>query len=179
MNVQNIAEAVVTLVVAAIGVAVPYVAKFLKSNKTAETLVSILPTFAKDAVVASQKLGVTQYIEGELKKSKAVTYVETALKDLGFKSTDATTIQNAVESAYADLTQDGTLATYTQKTSEEASAETDAEELAAAKKALADAQAKVASLEATTATTATVATATSEAATDQSAKQEVQYEAQK
>ncbi|MDC7952780.1 phage holin, LLH family [Liquorilactobacillus mali] len=150
MNTQNIAEIVVTLAVAVIGVAVPYVANFLKSNKTAETLVSILPTLAKDAVVALQKLGVTTYIEGELKKSKAVTYVETALKNLGFKSTDATTIQNAVESAYADLTQDGTLATYTQKTAEEASAETDAEKLEAAKKLLAEAQATVTELESKT-----------------------------
>ncbi|KRN31087.1 phage holin, LLH family [Liquorilactobacillus mali] len=153
MNIQNIAEAVVTLVVAVIGVAVPYVAKFLKSNKTAETLVSILPTLAKDAVVALQKLGVTTYIEGELKKSKAVTYVETALKNLGFKETDATTIQNAVESAYANLTQDGTLATYTQKTVEEANAETDAEKLASAKKALAEAQTTVTELESKTTTT--------------------------
>lgn len=153
MNTQNIAEAVVTLVVAVIGVAVPYVAKFLKSNKTAETLVSILPTLAEDAVVALQKLGVTTYIEGELKKSKAVTYVETALKSLGFKSTDATTIENAVESAYASLIQDGTLATYTQKTAAEESAETDAEKLAAAKTALATAQATVTELESKTETT--------------------------
>lgn len=153
MNTQNIAEAVVTLVVAVIGVAVPYIAKFLKSNKTAETLVSILPTLAKDAVVALQKLGVTTYIDGELKKSKAVKIVESALRNLGFKETDAVTIENAIESAYASLIKDGTLTQYVQKTEAQEvadeTAQTQAEkatELANAQKALADAQAKVAEL---------------------------------
>ncbi|MFT8826024.1 MULTISPECIES: phage holin, LLH family [Liquorilactobacillus] len=152
MNVQNIAEAVVTLVVAVIGVAVPYIAKFLKSNKTAETLVSILPTLAKDAVVALQKLGVTTYIEGELKKSKAVKIVESALQNLGFKETDAVTIENAIESAYASLIKDGTLTQYVQKTeaqevADEAAQQAEkATELANAQKELTEAQAKVAEL---------------------------------
>ncbi|MCP0886919.1 oxidoreductase [Ligilactobacillus sp. WILCCON 0076] len=151
MNTQNITEIIIALVVAIIGGTTPYVVKFIKSNKTAQTLVSVLPTLAKDAVIALQKLGVTTYIEGELKKSKAVTYVETALKKLGFKSTDAITIENAVESAYAELTKDGTLAQYTQKTEAEETAETKATQLATAKTALANAQAKVAELESATA----------------------------
>ena len=56
MNVQNVSEAIVAVVVAIIGVVTPYIAKFIKSNKTAQTLVDILPTLAKDAVVAMQKL---------------------------------------------------------------------------------------------------------------------------
>ncbi|WP_281829391.1 phage holin, LLH family [Lactobacillus amylolyticus] len=147
MNTQNIAEIVVSVVVAIIGILTPYLANFIKNNKTAQTLVDVLPTLAKDAVVAMQKLGVTTYLEGALKKSKAVAAVETALKSLGFKSTDATTIENAVESAYADLVKDGTLSTYTQKTEADVKAETEAEKLAAAKKALADAQATVTALE--------------------------------
>lgn len=35
MDVQNISEAVIAIVVAIIGVVTPYLAKFIKSNKTA------------------------------------------------------------------------------------------------------------------------------------------------
>ncbi|KRM08824.1 hypothetical protein FD16_GL002222 [Paucilactobacillus suebicus DSM 5007 = KCTC 3549] len=96
-----------------------------------------------------QKLGVTTYIEGEVKKSKAGKIVETALKNLGFTTIDETTITNAVESAYASLTADGTLATYTQATAEtetETEAEKKAAELKQAQADLATAQAKVTSL---------------------------------
>nr|WP_010622284.1 phage holin [Paucilactobacillus suebicus] len=133
------------IVVAIIGVVTPYLAKFIKSNKTAQTLVDILPTLAKDAVVAMQKLGVTTYIEGEVKKSKAGKIVEAALKNLGFTETDETTITNAIESAYASLTADGTLATYMQATAE-TEAEKKAAELKQAQADLATAQAKVTSL---------------------------------
>lgn len=135
--------------VAIIGVVTPYLAKFIKANKTAQTLVDILPTLAKDAVVAMQKLGVTTYIEGAVKKSKAVKIVEAALKKLGFTETDETTVTNAVESAYASLTTDGTLATYTQATAE-TEVEEKTDELKAAQAALAQVQASV-----TTDTTAT------------------------
>lgn len=149
MNVQNVSEAIVAIVVAIIGVVTPYLAKFIKSNKTAQTLVDILPTLAKDAVVAMQKLGVTTYIEGEVKKSKAGKIVEAALKNLGFTEIDETTTANAIESAFASLTADGTLATYTQATPETA-AETEAEkkatELKQAQADLTAAQAKVNSL---------------------------------
>ena len=155
MNTQNIAEIVVSVVVAIIGILTPYLANFIKNNKTAQTLVDVLPTLAKDAVVAMQKLGVTQYLEGELKKSKAVTTVESALESLGFKSTDVTTIENAVESAYASSVKDGTLSAYTQKTEADVKAETEAEKLAAAKKALADAQATVTALESASTTSST------------------------
>ncbi|MFT9033709.1 MAG: oxidoreductase [Leuconostoc mesenteroides] len=165
MNTQNIAEIVVSIAVVTIPVLGTYVARFIKSNKLAQTLVSVLPTLASDAVVAMQKLGVTTYIEGELKKSKAVKIVESALKSLGFKSTDATTIQNAIESAYASLIKDGTLTQYVQKTEAQEAADVVAQtqtekatELAIAQKALADAQAKVTAL--STNTTETTDTAT-------------------
>lgn len=155
MNVQNISEAVIAIVVAIIGVVTPYLAKFIKSNKTAQTLVDVLPPLAKDAVVAMQKLGVTTYIEGEVKKLKAVKVVEESLAKLGFTEADKTTIFNAVESAYASLTTDGTLAAYKQAT-----AETDVKEktddLKAAQSAVAAAQAALeqASAAASTATAA-------------------------
>lgn len=116
MNTQNISEAIVAIAVAVIGVVTPYLANFIKSNKTAQTLVDILPTLAKDAVVAMQKLGVTEAIEGEVKKSHAAQIVKQALTNLGFTNTDEATLQNAIEAAYAQLKADGTLATYPQAT---------------------------------------------------------------
>lgn len=118
MDVQNISEVVIAVMVAIIGAVTPYLAKFIKANQTAQTLVDILPTLAKDAVVAMQKLGVADYLEGEAKKSGAVKTVEGALKKLGFTKTDGTTIANAVESAYASLVADGTLEAYPQATAE-------------------------------------------------------------
>lgn len=153
MNVQNISEAVIAIVVAIIGVVTPYLAKFIKSNKTAETLVDILPALAKDAVVAMQKLGVTTYIEGEVKKLKAVKVVEESLAKLGFTEADETTIINAVESAYASLTTDGILATYKQAAAETGVKEKP-DELKAAQSAVAAAQAALAQASTATATAA-------------------------
>ncbi|MFT8392410.1 MAG: phage holin, LLH family [Liquorilactobacillus ghanensis] len=150
MNTQNIAEIVVAIVVAIIGAVTPYLAKFIKSNKTAQTLVEVLPSLAKDAVIAMQKLGVTQYLEGELKKSKAAALVKSALDKLGFKDADADAIENAIESAYAELVKDGTLTVYPQLTKEQADAQANAAKLAAAQKQLTDAQATVAKLSTTT-----------------------------
>ena len=71
------------------------------------------------------------------------------MKNLGFTEVDETMITNAIELAYASLTADGTLATYTQTTAETA-AETEAEvkaaELKQAQADLTAAQAKVTSL---------------------------------
>lgn len=139
MDVQNISDAVISIVVVIIGVVTPYLAKFVKSNKTAQTLVDVLPPLAKDAVVAMQKLGVETYIEGSVKKLKAVKIVEADLTKLGFTKTDETIIGNAVESAYASLTSDGTLTPYAQATAESQAKEKTAE-LNAAKAVLAAAQ---------------------------------------
>ncbi|EJE97473.1 phage holin, LLH family [Liquorilactobacillus mali] len=152
MNVQNIAELVTSLAVVCVPVVGAYVAKFLKSNKVAVTLVSVLSPLAKDAVIAAQKLGVTQYLEGELKKSKAVQFLEDALSKLNLKA-DVDTIANAIETQYAALKKDGTLDQYTQLTEEQATAvdkaaelKTAQDNLAAAQKAVTDAQTKVTEL---------------------------------
>lgn len=114
MEVNSIADVITAVAVASLPVIVAYVSRWLKGNKQAETLVSVLPTLAKDAVVAMQKLGVTEAIEGEVKKSHAVQIVKQALANLGFTNTDEETLTNAVESAYAQLKADGTLDAYTQ-----------------------------------------------------------------
>ena len=114
MEVNSVADVITAVAAVSLPVIVAYVSKWLKSNKTAETLVSVLPTLAKDAVVAMQKLGVTEAIEGVVKKARAVQIVAKALSDLGFNETNEATLANAVESAYAQLKADGTLDAYPQ-----------------------------------------------------------------
>lgn len=114
MEVNSIANVITAVAVASLPIIITYLSKWLKGNRTAETIVSILPTLAKDAVVAMQKLGVTEAIEGEVKKSHAVQIVKQALANLGFTNTDDTTLKNAIEAAYAQLKADGTLDAYTQ-----------------------------------------------------------------
>lgn len=114
MEVNSIADVITAVAVATLPVIITYLSKWLKGNKQAETLVSVLPTLAKDAVVAMQKFGVTEAIEGEAKKSHAVQIVMQALASLGFDYTDETTLKNAIEAAYAQLKADGTLDAYPQ-----------------------------------------------------------------
>lgn len=114
MEVNSIADVITAVAAVSLPIIVAYVSKWLKGNRTAETLVSVLPMLAKDAVVAMQKLGVTEAIEGVVKKARAVQIVAKALSDLGFNETNEATLANAVESAYAQLTADGTLAAYPQ-----------------------------------------------------------------
>lgn len=116
MEINSIADVITAVAVASLPIIITYLSKWLKGNKQAETLVSVLPTLAKDAVVAMQKLGVTETIEGEVKKSHAVQIVAKALSDLGFNETNEATLANAVESAYAQLKADGTLDAYPQAT---------------------------------------------------------------
>ncbi len=114
MEVNSIADVITALAVATLPIIAAYVSRWIKGNKQAETLVSVLPTLAKDAVVAMQKLGVTEAIEGEVKKSHAVQIVKQALTNLGFTKTDETTLKNAIEAAYAQLKADGMLDAYPQ-----------------------------------------------------------------
>ncbi|MGY0303788.1 phage holin, LLH family [Limosilactobacillus fermentum] len=114
MEINSIADVITAVAVASLPIIITYLSKWLKGNRTAETIVSILPTLAKDAVVAMQQLGVEKAIEGEVKKSYAVQIVAKALSDLGFNETNEATLANAVESAYAQLKADGTLDAYPQ-----------------------------------------------------------------
>lgn len=114
MEVNSIADVITAVAAVSLPIIAAYVSRWLKGNKQAETLVSVLPTLAKDAVVAMQKLGVTEAIEGVVKKARAVQIVAKALSDLGFNETNEATLANAVESAYAQLKADGTLDAYPQ-----------------------------------------------------------------
>ncbi|WP_322191996.1 phage holin, LLH family [Limosilactobacillus fermentum] len=116
MEVNSIADLITAVAVASLPIITAYMAKWLKSNHRTAALIAILPTLAKDAVVAMQQLGVTKAIEGVAKKTRAVQIVAKALSDLGFNETNEATLANAVESAYAQLKADGTLDAYPQAT---------------------------------------------------------------
>lgn len=111
-NVNSLSEIVISIVVVVIPFIFKQLEKWLEKNQTAKTIVSILPTIAKDAVVVAEKLGVKEKLAGEIKNSKAVSYVSDTLKSLGFTDVDAQVVKNAVESAYAELVKDGTLEVY-------------------------------------------------------------------
>ena len=64
MEINSIADIITAVAVASLPIIITYLSKWLKGNRTASTIVSILPILAKDAVVAMQKLGVTEAIEG-------------------------------------------------------------------------------------------------------------------
>ena len=111
-QINTIADVVVAVVVAVIPFVFKQLEQWLEKNQTAKTIVSIMPTIAKDAVIIAEKLGVEEKLAGEAKNSKAVAYVVETLKSLGFTDVDAQIIKNAVESAFAELTKDGTLSVY-------------------------------------------------------------------
>ena len=111
-NVNSLSEIVISVVVVVIPFIFKQLEKWLEKNQTAKTIVSILPTIAKDAVVVAEKLGIEEKLAGEVKNSKAVGYVTETLKNLGFTDVDAQIVKNAVESAYANLVKDGTLEVY-------------------------------------------------------------------
>ena len=111
-QINTVADVIVAVVVAVIPFVFKQLEQWLEKNQTAKTIVSILPTIAKDAVVVAEKLGVEEKLAGEVKNSKAISYVSENLKNLGFTDVDAQIIKNAVESAYADLVKDGTLEVY-------------------------------------------------------------------
>ena len=100
---NNWTELLVSLAVAAVPIIGAWISKQLLANKQALALVKVLGPLANAAVTAAEQLGVTQAIDGALKKSAAIEAVKNSLKSLGFTSTDEQTIANAVEKAYADL----------------------------------------------------------------------------
>lgn len=109
---SDFANVVVAVVVAIIPFIFKQLEEWLEKNQTANTVVSILPTIAKDAVVIAEKLGVKEKLAGDVKNSQAVKSVSETLKSLGFTDVDEQIIKNAVESAYAELVKNGTLSVY-------------------------------------------------------------------
>lgn len=150
MQVNSISDVIIAIALAAIPIIGGWIGKVITGNSKATTLINVLSPLAKAAIVAMQKLGVTQYLEGEAKKSGAVDIVKQALSALGLSDADETLIKNAIEKEYAVLINELNQ-TYPQMTAEQAKAQEaaaqQADELAKAQQALADAQAKVSALQ--------------------------------
>ena len=156
MQVNSISDVIIAIALAAIPIIGGWIGKVITGNSKATTLINVLSPLAKAAIVAMQKLGVTQYLEGEAKKSGAVDIVKKSLLALGLSNANETLIKNAIEKEYAVLINELNQ-TYPQMTADQAKAQVaaaqqasevaKADELAKAKQALADAQAKVNALQ--------------------------------
>lgn len=109
-------DAVLTLLLTVITAVIAYVGNVIVKNDKARTVFNVLEPLARDAVIASQKLGVTEYLSGAVKKNHAIQSVIKALSDAGFSIKDKQAIENAIEKAYAE--QKELLAQYPQKEKE-------------------------------------------------------------
>lgn len=94
-------DVVVTVLVTVLTAVISYCGNVLVKNNRALTIVRALEPLAKDAVIAAQKLGVTEYLSGVAKKNHAVKNVAQALSNAGFTVKDEQIISNAVEKAFA------------------------------------------------------------------------------
>lgn len=156
MQVNSISDVIIASALAAIPIIGGWIGKVITGNSKATTLINVLSPLAKAAIVAMQKLGVTQYLDGEAKKLGAVNSVKQSLSALGLSDADEALIKNAIEKEYAALINELNQ-TYPQMTAEQAKTQELAaqqaseaakeDELAKAQQALADAQAKVNALQ--------------------------------
>ena len=110
-------DVVVTVLATVLTAVITFLGSEIKKNVQARTIFNVLEPLAKDAVVAAQKLGVTEYLSGAMKKNHAIKTVTRALLDAGFTVKDEQMIVNAVEQAYAQ--QRDLLKQYPQKEKEE------------------------------------------------------------
>ncbi|MCR1900322.1 phage holin [Ligilactobacillus apodemi] len=110
-------EVIVTVLATVLTAVVSYCGHYLLQNSRALTVLRALEPLAKDAVIAAQKLGVTEYLSGAMKKNHAVQSVTQAFLNAGFTIKDEQVIKNAVEKAYIE--QKELLAQYPQKKEEE------------------------------------------------------------
>lgn len=114
---MDFTDVVVTVLVTVLTAVITFVGSEVKRNMQARTIFNVLEPLAKDAVIAAQKLGVTEYLSGVAKKNHAVQVVAQALSNAGFTVKDEQVIKNAVEKAYAE--QKKLLDQYPQKTKED------------------------------------------------------------
>ena len=99
---KDLAQLVLSIAVAVIPVVGVWLSQQIIKNKKALAFTQALIPLAESAVVAAEKLGVTQKLTGAAKKDKAVRFVIDGLKSLGFTEADKVTISNAVEKAFAE-----------------------------------------------------------------------------
>lgn len=94
-------ELIVTLLATILTAVISYCGHLLAKNSQALTILRAIEPLAKGAVIAAQKLGVTEYLTGATKKNHAIQSVIKALSDVGFSIEDEQIIANAVEKAFA------------------------------------------------------------------------------
>ena len=110
-------DVIVTVLATVLTAVIGYCGHYFVQNNRALTILRALEPLAKDAVVAAQQLGVTEYLTGVAKKNHAVQAVTQALLNAGFTIADEQVIKNAVEKAYAE--QKKLLDQYPQKAKED------------------------------------------------------------
>ena len=81
-------ELIVTLLATILTAVISYRGNVLVKNNRALTIVRALEPLARDAVIAAQKLGVTEYLTGVAKKNHAIQSVAQALLNAGFTVKD-------------------------------------------------------------------------------------------
>lgn len=94
-------DVVVTVLATVLTAVISYCGHLLAKNSQALTVLRAIEPLAKDAVIAAQKLGVTEYLTGAAKKNHAIQSVAQALLNAGFDIKDEQIIANAVEKAFA------------------------------------------------------------------------------
>ncbi len=94
-------DVVVIVLVTVLTAVITFLGNEIKKNVRARTIFNVLEPLAKDAVVAAQKLGVTEYLTGTAKKNHAIQSVAQALLNAGFTVKDEQVIANAVEKSFA------------------------------------------------------------------------------
>lgn len=103
-------EIMMDIILAVIALIGTIMCRIVKQDSKARLALQIINDVAPAAVVAAEKLGGA----GNVKFAKAVSYVEHALQQAGITQTDLTTIENAVEKQWAELSQAGTLSQYSE-----------------------------------------------------------------
>lgn len=67
MDTNTITKLITTIAITAIPIIGAYVSKVILGNKQVVNLIQVLSPLAKDAVVAMQKLGVTEFLKVKLR----------------------------------------------------------------------------------------------------------------
>lgn len=111
-------QVIEVIILAAIALVTIGVEALMAKNSKVKAIIDVINQLAPSAVVAAEKTGIAQDLSGQLKKSEAVKTVITELQKLGWTDADTKTVENAVEKAWAELTQDGTLNAYNDKKEE-------------------------------------------------------------
>lgn len=111
-------QVIQVIILAAIALVTIGVEALMSKNSRVKAIIDVINQLAPSAVVAAEKAGIAQDLSGQLKKSEAVQTVITELHKLGWTDADTQVVENAVEKAWAELTQNGTLSAYSDKKEE-------------------------------------------------------------